>query len=126
MPKRVLTGRVKSDKMSKTRVVEIPRLVRHPKYRKIYRDRTTCYVHDENNESGEGDMVQIVESRPMSKKKRWTLVKVVEKSSEVDVAAMRAARKRGESLASEVAPESETESTATATAPENSPEPAAE
>ena len=126
MPKRVLTGRVKSDKMSKTRVVEIPRLVRHPKYRKYYRDRTTCYVHDEANESGEGDMVQIVESRPMSKKKRWTLVKVVEKSSEVDVAAMRAARKRGESLAAEVSPESEAESTTTATAPETSPEQASE
>ena len=75
-----LTGRVKSDKMAKTRVVEIPRLVRHPKYRKFYRDRTTCYVHDEHNESSEGDTVQIIESRPMSKKKRWTLVKVVEKS----------------------------------------------
>lgn len=115
MPKRVLTGRVKSDKMSKTRVVEIARLVRHPKYRKYYRDRTTCYVHDEANESGEGDMVQIIESRPMSKKKRWTLVKVIEKSSEVDVAAMRAARKQGESLASEV-------TTETATAADSSPE----
>ena len=52
MPKRVLTGRVKSDKMSKTRVVEIARLVRHPKYRKFYRDRTTCYVHDEEQRIG--------------------------------------------------------------------------
>lgn len=102
MPKRVLTGRVKSDKMSKTRVVEIARLVQHPKYKKYYRDRTICYVHDENNESGEGDTVQIIESRPMSKKKRWNLVKVVEKSSEVDVAAMRAARKQAEALESEV------------------------
>ena len=93
MPKRVLTGRVKSDKMNKTRVVQVPRLVRHPKYGKIYRDRTTAYVHDENNESKEGDTVQIVESAPLSKKKRWTLVKVVEKSNEVDVAAMKAARK---------------------------------
>lgn len=93
MPKRVLTGRVKSDKMNKTRVVEIPRLVRHPKYGKIYRDRTTCYVHDENNESKEGDKIQIIESAPLSKKKRWTLVKVVEQSNEVDVAAMKAARK---------------------------------
>ena len=124
MPKRVLTGRVKSDKMSKTRVVEIARLVRHPKYRKFYRDRTTCYVHDEANESGEGDMVQIVESRPMSKKKRWTLVKVIEKSSEVDVAAMRAARKQSESLAAEVSPQSNAPSTATAIG--NSPEQASE
>ena len=99
MPKRVLTGRVKSDKMNKTRVVEIPRLVRHPKYGKIYRDRTTCYVHDENNESKEGDRIQIIESAPMSKKKRWTLVKVVEQSNEVDVAAMKAARKLREEQA---------------------------
>lgn len=93
MPKRVLTGRVKSDKMNKTRVVQIARLVRHPKYGKIYRDRTTCYVHDEGNESKEGDTVQIIESAPLSKKKRWTLVKVVEKSNAVDVTAMKAARK---------------------------------
>ena len=92
MPKRVLTGRVKSDKMDKTRVVQIARLVQHPKFGKIYRDRTTCYVHDEHNESKEGDTVQIIESAPLSKKKRWTLAKVVEKSNEVDVAAMKAAR----------------------------------
>lgn len=93
MPKREAIGRVKSDKMDKTRVVEIPRLVRHPKYGKFIRQRTTCYVHDENNESGLGDTVKIVESRPLSKKKRWALVSVVEKSREVDVAALRAAQK---------------------------------
>lgn len=92
MPKRVLTGRVKSDKMDKTRVVQIARLVQHPKFGKIYRDRTTCYVHDEHNESKEGDTVQIIESAPLSKKKRWTMTKIVEKSNEVDVAAMKAAR----------------------------------
>jgi len=111
MPKRVLTGRVKSDKMDKTRVVQIARLVRHPKYGKIYRDRTTCYVHDENNESKEGDTVQIVEAAPTSKKKRWALVKVVQKSNEVDVTAMKAARKQKEQLASEV--ESDTPAAAT-------------
>ncbi len=103
MPKRMLTGRVKSDKMSKTRVVEIARLVKHPKYKKFYRDRTTCYVHDENNESGEGDTVQIIEAAPMSKKKRWTLVKIIEKSSEVDVAAMRAARRLEDARKAEIA-----------------------
>ncbi len=96
MPKRVVIGRVKSDKMEKTRVVEIPRTVKHPKYKKYYRDRTTCYVHDENNESSEGDTVQIIEAAPTSKKKRWQLVKVIEKSNEVDVVAMRAARKQKE------------------------------
>ena len=93
MPKREAIGRVKSDKMDKTRVVEIPRLVRHPKYGKFIRQRTTCYVHDENNESGVGDTVKIIESRPLSKKKRWALVSIVEKSREVDVAALRAAQK---------------------------------
>ncbi len=111
MPKRLMTGRVKSDKMSKTRVVEIARLVKHPKYKKFYRDRTTCYVHDENNESGEGDTVQIIESRPMSKKKRWTLVKVIEKSSAVDVAAMRAARRLEEARKAEVAASSGSDKT---------------
>lgn len=96
MPKRELIGRVKSDKMAKTRVVEIPRMVKHPKYKKFVRERTTCYVHDENNESNEGDTVQIIEAAPTSKKKRWQLVKVIEKSNEVDVVAMRAARKQKE------------------------------
>ena len=101
MPKREAIGRVKSDKMNKTRVVEIPRLVRHPKYGKFIRKRTTCYVHDENNESSYGDKVKIIESAPLSKKKRWTLVEVMEKSREVDVAAMRAARKAEEAAAAE-------------------------
>ena len=96
MPKREAIGKVKSDKMNKTRVVEIPRLVKHPKYGKFIRKRTTCYVHDENNESGFGDTVKIIEHAPLSKKKRWKLVEVVEKSREVDVAAMRAARKAEE------------------------------
>ena len=99
MPKRQAIGRVTSDKMEKTRVVEIPRLVRHPKYGKFVRKRTVCYVHDENNESGYGDTVEIIESRPLSKKKRWQLVKVIEKNTEVDLAALRAARKQAESEA---------------------------
>ncbi len=96
MPKRQAIGRVTSDKMDKTRVVEIPRLVRHPKYGKFVRKRTVCYVHDENNESGYGDTVEIIESRPLSKKKRWQLVQVIEKNTEVDLAALRAARKQAE------------------------------
>ena len=99
MPKRQAVGRVTSDKMDKTRVVEIPRLVRHPKYGKFVRKRTICYVHDENNESGYGDTVEIIESRPLSKKKRWQLVKVIEKNTEVDLAALRAARKQAEAEA---------------------------
>jgi small subunit ribosomal protein S17 len=93
MPKRELVGRVTSDRMNKTRVVEIPRKVRHPKYGKFVHRRTVCYVHDENNQSSFGDTVRIVESAPSSKTKRWTLIEVVEKNREVDVAAMKAARK---------------------------------
>lgn len=96
MPKRVAVGVVTSDKMSKTRRVEIPRKVKHPKYGKIIRKRTVCYVHDENDESGIGDTVEIVESRPMSKLKRWNLVRIVEKSRLVDVAALRAAHQLAE------------------------------
>lgn len=118
MPKRVLTGRVKSDKMDKTRVVQIARLVRHPKYGKIYRDRTTCYVHDENNDSKEGDTVQIIEAAPSSKKKRWDLVKVVQRSNEVDVTAMKAARKQREQAdgTQDAAPAAEVPATETAAA----------
>ncbi len=97
MSKRQLTGRVKSDSMNKTRVVVIPRLVRHPKYGKYIHKQTLCYVHDENNQSALGDTVEIVESRPLSKKKRWELVRVVEKNREVDLASLRAARKHEDS-----------------------------
>lgn len=93
MPKRVVSGVVTSDKMAKTRRVEIARLVKHPKYKKYIKQRTVCYAHDENNESGHGDLVEIIESEPLSKLKRWRLVKVLEKSTEVDLAALRAARK---------------------------------
>ena len=96
MPKKLAVGIVTSDKMAKTRRVEIPRQVKHPKYGKIIRRKTICYVHDENEESGEGDTVEIIESIPRSKTKRWDLVRVVEKSKIVDVAALRAAAKAQE------------------------------
>jgi small subunit ribosomal protein S17 len=92
MPKKIATGIVTSDSMQKTRRVEIARLVKHPKYGKYIKRKTICYAHDENNESGRGDLVEIREARPMSKLKRWELVRVVEKSTEVDLAALRAAR----------------------------------
>jgi small subunit ribosomal protein S17 len=94
MPKRVETGIVTSDKMAKTRRVEIPRLVKHPRYGKYVRRKTICHVHDENNESQAGDLVEIIESRPMSRLKRWALVRVVEKGRMVDLVAMRAAARK--------------------------------
>jgi small subunit ribosomal protein S17 len=91
MPKRQLVGVVKSDKMNKSRRVEIERLVQHKRYGKFMRRRTVCHVHDENNESHEGDTVEIIEAPPISKLKRWNLVRIVTKCQQVDIAAMRAA-----------------------------------
>jgi small subunit ribosomal protein S17 len=91
MPKKLSIGVVTSDKMAKTRRVETPRLVRHAKYGKILRRKTVCHVHDEQNEAQLGDTVEIRESRPRSKTKRWELVRVITKSQLVDIAAMRAA-----------------------------------
>ena len=84
MPKRTAIGIVISDGTAKTRRVEIPRLVRPPKYGKYMRRRTVCYTHDENGESKVGDTVEIQESRPLSKLKRWTLVRVVAKGKAID------------------------------------------
>jgi small subunit ribosomal protein S17 len=78
--RRILQGIVTRDKTSKTRRVEVERLVRHPKYGKFVKRRTVCYVHDEKNESHLGDTIEIVESRPLSKMKRWALVKIVTKA----------------------------------------------
>ena len=75
--RRVEVGVVTSDKMNKTRRVEIPRLVKHARYGKYIKRRTICHVHDENNESHAGDTVRIMESRPMSRTKFWRLVEVV-------------------------------------------------
>ena len=75
-----MVGIVVTDKMDKTRRVEVPRLQKHPKYGKYMRRRTVCYVHDEKNESHAGDQVEIMETRPLSKTKGWRLVKVVAKA----------------------------------------------
>ena len=93
MALRVLVGVVKSDKMNKSRRVEIERFVRHPKYTKIVRRKTVCHVHDEQNESHIGDTVEIEESRPLSKLKRWRLVRIVEKNKDVGLSGSRTAEK---------------------------------
>ena len=89
MPKRVETGTVTSAASKKTRRVEVPRIIRHAKYGRILHSRTVCHVHDEHDESGPGDLVEIIECRPRSKTKRWELVRVVAKSTAVDVASLR-------------------------------------
>ncbi|MCA9089197.1 MAG: 30S ribosomal protein S17 [Planctomycetaceae bacterium] len=81
--RKTLVGVVTSDRNSKTRRVDVQRLFQHPVYKKIVRGRTICYVHDEENTSKVGDTVEIVESRPHSKTKRWELVRVVQSSDEV-------------------------------------------
>ncbi|MFM7205205.1 MAG: uS17 family ribosomal protein [Planctomycetaceae bacterium] len=89
MPKRIETGTVTSAASAKTRRVEIPRVVRHPKYGRIQHRRTVCHVHDEQEESHICDLVEIVECRPRSRLKRWELVRIVKKSTAVDVASLR-------------------------------------
>src|SRR5579862_7558648 len=80
--RRIEIGIVTIDKMDKTRRVEIPRLVKHPRYGKYIRRRTICHVHDETNQSRAGDKVEIMETRRLSKTKTWRLIKVVAKAPE--------------------------------------------
>jgi small subunit ribosomal protein S17 len=77
---RTQQGRVVSDKMDKSITVAIARFVKHPIYGKFVKRTTKLRVHDENNECGIGDTVEVRECRPLSKTKSWTLVRVVEKA----------------------------------------------
>ena len=83
MRKRVI-GTVTSDKMQKSRRVEVERLYKHPKYNKILRSKIICHVHDEENASHTGDVVEIVECRPRSKTKHWELLNIVERLNTVE------------------------------------------
>jgi len=78
---RTLTGRVVSNKMQKTIAVEIERLIRHPTYGKYVRRTTKLLAHDESGVSREGDLVTITPCRPMSRRKSWRLLAVVEKAA---------------------------------------------
>lgn len=78
--RKTLEGWVISDKMSKTRVVEVRWSKRDPNYGKVMGRNTHLYVHDEKNESKSGDKVQVMSTRPLSKTKRWRLVSVLQKS----------------------------------------------
>ena len=74
------TGIVVSDKMDKTVVVAVRTKVRHPLYGKMVNKTTKFKAHDENNECGVGDTVRIMETRPLSKDKRWRIVEIIEKA----------------------------------------------
>ncbi len=76
-------GQVVSTKMQKTIVVEVSRRVPHPLYKRIIGKRKKFYVHDEQGTAKNGDVVRIVESRPLSKLKRWTLVEVIRRAAQV-------------------------------------------
>ena len=76
-----LTGKVTSAKMEKTIVVEVTRLVQHPKYRRVVRISKKFYAHDEKREAKQGDTVRIVSSRPLSRLKRWRLEQVLTRNA---------------------------------------------
>jgi len=80
---KTLTGSVVSNKMNKTIAVLVQRTVKHPLYEKYLRRSSKILAHDENNECNEGDIVTITTCRPLSKKKAWKLLRIVEKAQEI-------------------------------------------
>ena len=78
--RKMRVGKVVSNKMEKSIVVSIERRVPHPIYRKYFKRTTTLMAHDEKREAGIGDVVRIMETRPLSKRKRWRLVEIVERA----------------------------------------------
>lgn len=78
--RKVRTGRVVSNSMQKTIVVAIERLLTHPLYGRVIKRTSKLYAHDEKREAGPGDLVRVMETRPLSKLKRWRLVEIVEKA----------------------------------------------
>ena len=80
---RTLQGRVVSDKMDKTITVKIERRVKHPVYGKYITRSSKVHAHDEENKAGTGDTVLVMESRPLSKSKSWTVVEIVETAAQI-------------------------------------------
>jgi small subunit ribosomal protein S17 len=78
--RKVRIGKVVSDKMDKSIVVAVDRRVKHPIYGKFVQKTSRFMAHDENNDCGVGDTVRIMETRPLSKRKRWRLVEIIEKA----------------------------------------------
>lgn len=77
------TGRVVSNKMDKTVTVVVERRIAHPLYKKIMRRSKKYHAHDEKNECGIGDLVRIRETRPLSKLKRWRLIRIIERAEKI-------------------------------------------
>lgn len=78
--KKIYIGKVVSDKMNKTVIVAVERLVQHPLYKKTVKKLSKFKAHDEKEECKIGDMVSIVEGRPMSKEKRWKVIKIIQRA----------------------------------------------
>lgn len=78
--RKVMRGIVTSNKMQKTVVVQVDRKVRHPLYEKFISKRTKLYAHDENSEAKVGDVVELAQTRPLSKLKSWRLVRIIQKA----------------------------------------------
>ena len=78
--RKIMKGTVVSDRMDKTRTVLIVRTFRHPLYHKVIRRGKKFHAHDEKNQAHQGDLVEIRESRPLSRLKRWRIVRIVEKA----------------------------------------------
>jgi len=87
MPRKEMVGRVVSTKMQKTVVVEVERVKQHPLYKKTLRTSQKYFAHDEGQACKEGDVVRIIESRPLSRRKRWSVVEVVQSTSQGDTGA---------------------------------------
>ncbi|HEY4686842.1 MAG TPA: 30S ribosomal protein S17 [Candidatus Subteraquimicrobiales bacterium] len=78
--RKIRVGKVVSDKMDKSVVVSVGRSIKHPLYKKVIKKRSKFKVHDAKNEAKTGDVVKIIETRPLSKDKRWRVIEIVEKA----------------------------------------------
>jgi small subunit ribosomal protein S17 len=78
--RKIRVGRVISNKMDKTVVVAVERLVKHPQYKRVIKKTSKLYAHDEQNQAQLGDKVKVMETRPLSRLKRWRIQKIVEKA----------------------------------------------
>ena len=85
MPKRIFVGKVVSDKRDKTVTVEVTRTMMHPKYKKYIKRRKKFHAHDEDNSCRVGDIVKIIESRPISKTKRWVVLEKIQEAYRPEV-----------------------------------------